>query len=237
MRLICLLVVTVAASAVACNKTMPTAPTATNSQTPPSASTPALSAPFTLSGVVYESTADGVRPLAGVPLDVSVEYQQWPPKVISDNQGRYSVVLGKGQFKVAAQKEGFVQPCRANIDLKQSRVLDIFLVSIDLLAIRGMPLSLPIIEPTLIGLVFERTANGVQPVAGARVLIDFSGGFGLAVSANTVSGPDGRFLLCNVTDVGFAIGISARKSPLHSDFIGLFVPFPKTIDIEVRREP
>jgi hypothetical protein len=84
--------------------------------------------------------------------------------------------------------------------------------------------------------VFERKANGDKPVAGARVIIDFTAGFGWAPSAYTVSGPDGRFLLCNVADLGFGIGISAGISPLRSAFIELSSPLPKTIDIEVGRQ-
>ena len=235
-HLVCfyLLAVTAAVAALACHDKVPTAPAVPNSENPLSSLIP--TSLFTLSGVVYESTADGVRPLAGVPLDVSVEYQQWPPKVTSDNEGGYAVILRRGQFKVVAEKAGFVQPCRANIDLQQNSALDIFLVSNELLAKRGIPSSLPIIEPTISGLVFELTASGVKPVAGALVVIDFTAGLGWAASATTVSGPDGRFLLCNVTDVGFGIGISASLSPaLRSDFMYLSSPFPKIIDIEVTR--
>jgi len=237
-----LLVVMSVVTSGACNQA-PTAPDATNSpSSPPAGSQPASTQspapPFTLSGVVYESTADGLRPLAGIPLDVSVEYQQWPPKVTSDSQGRYSVSgLQPDKLKVAAEKEGYSQPCRANVDLKRDSVLDVFVVSNTLLARTGIPSSYPVIEPTLTGLVFERTAGGgTKPVSGVRVGIDFTGGWGWAPSAITVSDAEGRFLMCNVTDVGLGIiAIWAYKPPtLRSDFLELLMPFPTSIDIEVR---
>ena len=136
--------------------------------------------------------------------------------------------FSRGHFKVVAEKSGFVQPCRANVDLQHDTARDIFLVSNELLAKHGIPSSLPIIEPTISGLVFERTASGVRPVAGAGVGIDFTAGFGWAASAFTVSGPDGRFLLCNVTDVGFGIGISAAYIRMRSRSVLIKLLFPST---------
>jgi hypothetical protein len=224
----------------ACNESQrpPTTPSTTPTIPSPSPSeAPPQNGAFTLSGVVYEITREGRRPLAGVPLDVSVEYQQRPPKVTSDSEGRYSLSNQAGQLKVKAEKEGFSQPCRANVDLTQDGILDIFVVSDSLLATSGVPPSFPIFEPTISGRVFERTSNGLNPVAAARVYIDFTAGFGSAPSANTITDAAGRFLMCNVGDVGFGLAIGVSKPPAFlSDFISLPTPFPKDVDIEIRKQ-
>ena len=99
--------------AVACNETR--SPVAPSSPAP--GSSPPAPVSFTLTGVVYEATAAGRRPLSGVGLDVSVEYQSWPPNVFSDSTGRYRVPntsIG-GPLQIIADMPGYKQPCRVAV--------------------------------------------------------------------------------------------------------------------------
>ena len=80
---------------------------------------------------------------------------------------------------------------------------DVYLVSDALLSTTGLPGSMPIVHPVLTGRVFHRTELGELPIAGASVVLDFSGGMGWAPSARTMTDASGRYLLCNARDVGF----------------------------------
>jgi hypothetical protein len=64
-------------------------------------------------GIVYDVTAQGRHPLEGVGLDISVEYQSWPPVVFSGPDGRFtSATSTSSSFKIAGTKANYSQPCR-----------------------------------------------------------------------------------------------------------------------------
>ena len=78
----------------------------------PAAPTPVVTAsplpPFTLSWVcfLYESTASGLKPLAGAPLDISVEYQSWPPKTTTDAEGKiHCPVPGRKNLRLSSKRK------------------------------------------------------------------------------------------------------------------------------------
>jgi hypothetical protein len=172
--------------------------------------------------------------MAGIPLDISSEIQTWSPRTSSDGQGRYSVSgLNAQALKVAAVTDNYSQPCRAAINMTQDSTLDIYLVSNSVLATRGVPASLPVVAPTLTGRVLEPTSTGMKPAAGVRVYVDFSGGLGIAASANTVTDPSGRYLLCNVRDVGVGLTVNAHKYPLYSNAVSVPTPITAQIDLEL----
>jgi hypothetical protein len=113
---------------------------------------------------------------------------------------------------------------------------EVHLVSDDLLSTNGLPTELPLVAPTLSGRVFERTADGVRPISGASIVLDFTGGDGWAPSANTYSNSDGRYVMCNVVDAS-GLGIAAMVT--KTGFRNAFVPVRTqsgTLDIELRRE-
>ena len=208
----------------------------------PAAPTPVATAsplpPFTLSGTVYESTASGLKPLAGAPLDISVEYQSWPPKTTTDAEGRYSLSgLRPEKLKVVIEKEGYSQPCRVAVDLESDSVVDVYVVSNALLEKSGIPPSYPVVQPTLAGRVVERTSSGMTPIAGARVVVDFSALFGWAPSATTVTDVTGRYLLCNIVDAGQGLAVVAGKFPPYLlVFVELGRMLPSTpVDIELKQ--
>ena len=78
----------------------------------PAAPSPSPASGLTLSGVVYEITSTGQRALAGVGIDVSPEYQSWPPETSTDANGHYEVA-GAADLKVIVTKAGYSQPCRS----------------------------------------------------------------------------------------------------------------------------
>jgi hypothetical protein len=204
--------------------------------TPPrsSGTIPSPAPIFNITGVVYDSTADGHRPLPGVAIDISVEYQSWPPTITTDSAGRYRAAGGGGR-KLVAEKAGYSQPCRVPI-IATDRDQHVYLVANDLLTTTGVPASMPIVEPVLRGRVFERTAQGEQPVVGAGVVLDFTAGMGWAPSATTVTDASGRYLLCNVVDVGFGFAALVEKHGYVNAFVNLNVKPPASFDIELKRQ-
>lgn len=202
----------------------------------PSPSTPNSA----VTGVVYEVTAAGRRPLGGVGIDMSAGYQSWPPQVTTDGDGRYTFPtvlpsLALSGQKLIAEKAGYSQPCRVQV-VPGIRDHDIHLVSNVTLATAGMPASFPIVPPVLNGAVFEQTPAGRQPIAGASIILDFTGGMGWAPSARTTTDPRGRYVLCNV-EVGTGFGLSAlvAKEGYASAFVDATVRPPNSFDIELKR--
>lgn len=219
-------------SALGCRDT-PSLPLAPSPLPPSSVTIPPAAPIFNITGVVYDVTADGRRPLPGVAIDISVEYQSWPPTITTDAEGRYRAFGGDGR-KLVAEKAGYSQPCRVPI-IATDRDQDVYLVSNELLAATGVPASMPIREPVLTGRVFERTPQGDQPVVGASVVLDFTGGMGWAPSATTVTDASGRYLLCNVVDVGFGFAALVEKHGYVSAFVDVNVKASASFDIELKR--
>ena len=222
----------IAALAAACSDTarLPTAP---NSASNPPLATVAPPVPA-VSGVVYESTAAGRRPLADVPLDISLEYQSWPAKVTTDADGRYTWSTNGSGLKVVGQKPGYSQPCRVALSAT-TVVQDVYLVADETLETSGVPASMPIVEPVLRGRVFERTPSGEKGISGASVILDFTGGWGWAPSATTVTDSAGRYVLCNVQDVGFGFYALVSKPGYKGEFVSVDVTPSATFDIELHR--
>jgi len=197
---------------------------------------PSPPAAFTLSGVVYEISVDGRRPVADAQIDVSVEYQSWPPKTVSDAEGRYRISGMSGSLKVIAGKAGYSQPCRTPVALTADRVVDIYLVPDAILSTTGVPSSFPVVQPTLSGFVFEETPNGRSPIAGASVVGDFTGGLGWAPSAATRSDAAGRYLLCAVADIGLGLALLVDSPGYQSSFVAVDLRSTATFDVKLTRK-
>jgi hypothetical protein len=187
----------------------------------------------TLNGIVYEVSVDSRRPLASVGLDISVEYQSWPPSTFTDSEGRFTAQNVGPDLKIAATKTGYSQPCRVAVRTP-TEPHEVYLVANEVLATTGVPPAMPITGPVLTGRVFERTAAGEVPVSGAFITLDFTGGMGWAPSATTVSDAAGHYLLCNVVDsTRFGFAVLVRKEGYGDTFTG--VTRLSAFDIEVRR--
>jgi hypothetical protein len=206
---------------------------ACNSPSSPSVVPPATQpvAQVVISGTVWESTITGRQPLPGVGIDVSPEFQSWPPTTTTDAQGRFHLTPIHGTGKVRAELTGYSQPCRVPITAFTG--IDVYMVSNALLATAGIPSSLPIRPPTLTGLVFEQTPQGRRPIAGATVIGDFTGGDGWAPSATTQSDATGRYLLCDVQPVYLSFAVDASAPGYAEKEIQINIPAITTFDIEL----
>jgi hypothetical protein len=204
----------------------------TSSPTPPPVT------PLTLTGVVYEYTAEGRRPLAGAAIDVSAEYQSYSPKVFSDAEGRYTaadLTSLRDDWKVVAQKAGYRQPCRTRLS---HTTVDLHVVSEAILSTTGIPRSFPITQPTLSGRVVEATPEGRRPVSGVSVVGDFSGGNGWGPAALTMTDSDGGYVLCGL-DEPLVLGLALYVSNTGYQPVYPFILHPggtKNFDIELSRQ-
>jgi hypothetical protein len=220
--------------ATACGDTRPPVEPSPNPSPP---ITPPPVGSLAVTGVVYEIIGAGRRPLADVAIDISLEYQSWPATTRTDADGRYRQIVSRGPhpLKLIAEKPGYSQPCRVPIaDTNVDQ--DVYLVSNDTLSNVGVPSSMPIVQPTLTGLVFERTPQGMQPIAGAHVVLDFTGGMGWAPSATTNTDAAGRYLLCNVVD---STGLGWYALVSKPGYGNLYVPVIRastgSFDVELQR--
>jgi len=209
---------------------LPSSPTATSEVQRASPIIPVIA---TLNGIVYEVSGDSRRPLASVGLDISVEYQSWPPATFTDGEGRFTVQNVGPDLKIAATKSGYSQPCRVAVRTPTERH-EVYLVADEVLSTTGTPSAMPITGPVLAGRVFERTAAGELPVSGASITLDFTGGMGWAPSATTVSDATRHYLLCNVVDsTGFGFAVLVKKAGYADVFTG--VTRLSAFDIELGR--
>jgi hypothetical protein len=219
-----LLFVAVAVAFVSACNSSPSSP----SVAPPPTPQPVVT---TVAGTVWESTITGRQPLPGVGIDLSPEFQYWPPTTTTDAQGHYQVTTIHGTGKVRAELAGYSQPCR--VPVTATTGIDVYMVSNALLATTGIPSSMPIVPPTLTGLVFEQTPQGRRPIVGATVIGDFSYGYGWAPSATTQSDATGRYLLCAVQSVYDAFGVVASAPGYAEKELGVDIPAISTFDIEL----
>ena len=167
-RLVCCATMCGSMALAACDSSTPTPPAL------PSAPTPAPSAPtpvgFSLSGVVFEGTSAGPRPVLGGHVNFSVDSRP-EGSVFVDSSGRYTISgLPAGRLvRVTAfpsPEDGgprLHQPCPANATLVGGTELNIELVR---LGSREFTYGSPILS----GVVFETTSEGRRPLGSTRVL-------------------------------------------------------------------
>jgi hypothetical protein len=186
---------------------------------PPSA-TPTMSnrqASYTVSGVAFEYTSSGRRPIAGVPLRIHL----WSTAsggifldVTTDANGRYVASgVGAGAVSIApALNSGYFAPCPSGTDvLAGDATFDVHIVSAALLSAAGAPPSLPTTTIYVSGTVYEVTTDGSRPVAGASVELGQSAN---DVSySTTLTSASGRYLVCTTppgvgTDQYMRLGVS-----------------------------
>ena len=174
---------------VACNQ--PLAP-----PTPPTATAPTVtgSSPLlhTVSGVVFDGTAQGPRTGAGNFVNYLVETGGTVGRVVVDADGRYTIPNVPHGSKIRATAFGggdLKQTCAAHAFVDADTVLDIELV-------RPGTRSLRHRAPTLSGVVFQTTAEGRQPVAGTQVVYYsvFKGTYDVYMTTDA----NGRFEFCGL---------------------------------------
>jgi hypothetical protein len=220
---------------VACSE--PRTPVASSPLTPPATVIPVPPVP-SITGIVFEVDANGRRPLGGAGIDISPEYQSWQPAIFTDHDGRF---MGPGRgavhqgLKIIATRTGYSQPCRVSVSA-MAVDHEVYLVSNELLSTTGVPLAIPLIAPVMTGRVFERTPLGDEPIAGAAVVIDFTGGDGWAPSATTMTDVNGRYVVCNVVNAsGLGLAALVTKLGYIDRFVGIGLEAPATFDVELHR--
>lgn len=113
----------------------------------------------------------------------------------TDDNGRYSMPrLPEGLIDAWASREGYAQPCFTSVSLRGDAVLDIELMSAATLSLPNPPSPTTVTSPTLSGLVFEATPNGIRPISGATLTLEIGDGRGVT----TFSDGGGRYLFCHV---------------------------------------
>jgi hypothetical protein len=183
-------------------QSLPAAASAPSTPAPPSPAPPGLS--ITISGSALEYTANGLRPLPNVNLLV----RTFPGfrQVTSDATGRYSlpdVTSGTRVSIAPAPGSAYYAPCPSGSPsgITSDTHLNVHVVSAELLATAGAPSAMPRGESIWVsGTVFERTPQGIRPIAGAAVHLADVGPLEDAndprFSSNTLTDAAGRYLLC-----------------------------------------
>jgi hypothetical protein len=120
-------------------------------------------------------------------------------EVTSDAMGRYSLSgVPAGAISIApAEESGYYAPCPAGWDVVSSdRVFDVHVVSATLLSTTGAPADMPQLGSIWVsGVVFERTPEGTQPMAGATVNLEGDGS-DPRIGSTTLTDVAGRYLVC-----------------------------------------
>lgn len=176
----------------------PSAPSTPPSAPPvqPPAPPPQESGSFIISGIVFDHTSEGPRPAANLPLIVRTGGGL--AATTTDESGRYSVVGFPGPVSIApAPGSGYYAPCPAGWDyVDSSSRFEVHVVSATLLSTSGAPSDMPLNSSIWVsGIVFEKTAEGRRPVAGAAVHMD-GDGTDLRMGSHTLTNAEGRYLLC-----------------------------------------
>lgn len=170
----------------------------------PGYAVPTMCPPFptggdlSVTGIVRERTMDGLRPVEGVKVWAWVQRQTngySAGGVISGAGGAYTFGILPVSFVVfQAWGSEWDQPCGAGVQLTgNGQTVDIEVVSI----------SRPIYDPTpaapgITGLVYEQTAAGRLPVAGARVWLEAPVE---VYTATTTTDTEGRYSFCRVPPI------------------------------------
>jgi len=200
-----------------------------SSPAPPAAPAPS-SQTHTLSGRLVEGTTQGVRPIADARIMITI----FPPpgvfprpsgsrSVLSDSEGRYVVGEVPHQHSVVLKAEfpyatGRLQPCAAALTMDADARLDVELVA--------SPRTPRTIQgsPTISGVVYETSAEGRRPLAGADVGYEAGCWTGEFPSAWTKTDLNGRYELCRLPSVeivsngcvtAFAAGRSSSSGLLN----------------------
>jgi hypothetical protein len=150
----------------------------------------------TLHGTVFETTAEGRRPVPGAYLNILTTGLEggYGITAYADAEGRYAVgnlhtavtALVHAMGGVDGAGVGRHQPCVAKAVIRGDTVLDVEFNRKD---VRGSGGS-----PTVSGVVFETTAAGRQPVRGREVFYYAPN----VLAAYTMTDDNGRFEFCKV---------------------------------------
>jgi hypothetical protein len=155
--------------------------------------------------------------------------------------GRYSVSgVPAGAISIApAGASGYYAPCPAGDFVGSDRVFDVHVVSATLLSTTGAPADTPQLGTIWVsGVVFERTPEGRQPIAGASVNLAGDGS-DPRIGSTTLTDAAGRYLVCppipsTGTDQSASLHVSREGYRRASGSVSLGWDFTG-VDIELSR--
>lgn len=169
-----------------------------------------------LSGVVFEATPQGSRPVEGAGVNAFVQeqrfgYSYWwaHGPTFSDSSGRFQLTSLADSTTVQLQvwKEGYVHQCGSPpVTMLSDIEMDAQLVPLGTLSALPESVPLPVAGfRSISGVILEAGAADTHAIPGAFVdfepVIDFP-------AATTISDPAGRYLLCGIPE-GEAVEVCA----------------------------
>jgi hypothetical protein len=196
----------------------PTVPTESGAQT------------ATVSGLVFEGTLEGERPIAGVEFEVhALTGFTFLGRVSSNTEGRYVFSnVPRGTAIALASISGAGQQCVASAIVNADTVLDVELGA-------TYPSHRLSRSPTLSGFVFERTAAGRQPIPNASVSYDWDCGDGQP-EAGTRTDAGGHYELCRLPRGG-CLDFFLRDGRSISTLVDVQRDTELDIEVPVLRKP
>jgi hypothetical protein len=149
--------------------------------------------------LVFDYTARGAVPRAKVPVFVHSAASDTVFSVTSDSAGRYAVsgVPGTAIWVTPDIRSGYYAPCPSGWSGIRSDVeFDLHVVAATLLSTTGRPANMPVNSSIWVsGVVFESTADGKRPVAGATVHLGRASPHSHS-GTTTLTDSAGRYLMC-----------------------------------------
>jgi hypothetical protein len=151
----------------------------------------------TITGTMWVHGTAGVEPGRGRTLVPAFDTALgWAVQdaITLDADGRYRITAIEG-MRLLLGTPSLYQPCAVVVEPGGQATVDVHVIEDVTLLDGNLPAPLHGRTPVLSGRVFESTAGGEVPVAGARVLIT-DGDF--TVFASTLGDASGRYVLCGV---------------------------------------
>jgi hypothetical protein len=197
-----------------------------------------LSGPHTVIGEVF-STQTGAVANASVNLWVQQQgggFSYWwsHGRLASDASGRFEAPnLPDSHVALVAFASGYVQPCAVTANVEGDVEVRLEVVPVAVFDALDPPRPALAVEPSVSGQVFEITATGRQPVAGASLWLEETMGI---TYATTLSDLGGRYFVCNVDDLPTLAWVTVAKDGFQVVSVGpVNASTSKTLDIELKR--
>ena len=211
--------VAVSLAAVACGGDRTSLPVAPSSPTSPIVLVGTPGGSFVISGRVVERTTRGTQPLPDTWVNLWVDqgrsgysYWWWSGKQYrSDDAGNFQFDrLPVSTAWLQAGKTGYVQQCALPaISLgSDASNLEVTLVPREQASVDVSSVPASVAGRIVAGRIVEKTADGVQPVAGA--FVDFEPVMDYP-AATTYSDANGRYLLCGLSEGQIGVGASGNR--------------------------
>lgn len=211
------------------------APASATSSPPASPPIPGpTSGPYTVEGEVFSFETGAIT----APVDLWVQlgtggYSYWwaHGRLDSDLTGHFEASnLPASQITVFVAREGYEQPCAATHEVRSDLSIRVELVPSWSLDAFNPPRPQLSTEPSVTGVIFEKTASGREPVSGASLWAEHL--FEVSM-AKTRSDRGGGFYLCRL---GSPAWIHVSKAGFEAKWVGpIDGSTAQVLEIELQR--